>query len=185
MPRDERRAGAARAASFRSPPAKDLLLMGYGNSLRRDDGLGPALAERFEGTPGVRVEAAHQLNAEDAVLVSEHDRVVFVDASRDDSVTNFRWSRLRPEAEIAPFSTHALSPETVLSLSVQLTGRAPEAFLLEIKGEDWSLGEGFSDPGARRLGTAETFLRDKISKMGRAKPDRRAGRGEDPNRRRT
>jgi len=158
--------------------------MGYGNPLRRDDGLGVALAERFEGTPGILVEAAQQLNPEDAVLISEHDRVIFVDASRDDSVTNFRWSRLRPEARIAPFSAHALAPDTVLSLSVQLTGRAPEAYLLEIKGEDWSLGEGFSAPGLRRLGMAETFLRGKISIMGPARPPRNFRRAEDPNRRR-
>jgi hydrogenase maturation protease len=147
-----------------------LLIIGYGNPLRRDDGLGVVLAEKLEGTPSVRVETAHQLNAEDALLVSEHDRVVFVDASRDDSVTNFRWSRLRPEAAAAPFSAHDLGPETVLTLSLQLAGRAPEAYLLEIKGADWSLGEGFSDEGARRLGLAEAFLREKILKMGRSRP---------------
>jgi hydrogenase maturation protease len=184
MRRDERRAGAPGAASFRSPPAKDFLLIGYGNSLRRDDGLGPALAERFEATPGVKVETAHQLNAEDALLVSEHDRVVFVDASQNASVVNFRWSRLRSEAKAAPFSAHALDPETVLSLALQLAGRAPEAYLLEIKGDDWSLGEGLSPAGARRLDLAEAFLREKFSKMGLSGPPRNFRRAEDPNRRR-
>ncbi|MCU0727503.1 MAG: hydrogenase maturation protease, partial [Planctomycetes bacterium] len=60
-----------------------VLLIGFGNPGRRDDGLGPAVAQAVEGwgIPGVTVESDYQLHVEDAAAVSEHDAVIFADAA--------------------------------------------------------------------------------------------------------
>jgi hypothetical protein len=60
-----------------------ILVIGYGNPGRHDDGLGPAFAELVEklDLDHVTVEAGYQLTVEDAAIISEHDVVVFVDAA--------------------------------------------------------------------------------------------------------
>ena len=65
--------------------APRVLVLGYGNPGRQDDGLGPAAAARIEalGLPNVTVEADYQLNIEDGAALAGHDVALFVDASRD------------------------------------------------------------------------------------------------------
>jgi len=60
-----------------------ILVIGYGNLGRLDDGLGPAFAERVQALDlsGVTVESNYQLNIEDADLIAQFDVVVFADAS--------------------------------------------------------------------------------------------------------
>ena len=60
-----------------------VLLLGYGNPGRLDDGLGPALAARVEALalPGVTVQADYQLCLEDAEAAARHDVVIFADAA--------------------------------------------------------------------------------------------------------
>ena len=69
------------APRLRSGPMR-VLVLGYGNPGRRDDGLGPRLAEELSrmALPGVDVDSAYQFQAEDAAAVADHDVVVFVDA---------------------------------------------------------------------------------------------------------
>ena len=56
-----------------------ILVIGYGNELRRDDGLGPRVAASLAG-PGVRALAVRQLTPELAEEVATARLVVFVDA---------------------------------------------------------------------------------------------------------
>mgnify|MGYP006280659893 CR=1 FL=1 len=135
-----------------------LLLYGYGNPGRRDDGLGVAFAERIQsrGLEGITVETNYQLNAEDALEASHHDIVLFADASR--TVTDdFRLSRLMPEGEVS-FTTHAMSPGSVLALCRELYDRRPEAYLLELRGHQWDMAEELSPEGIGVLDKTVSFM---------------------------
>ncbi len=61
-----------------------VLVYGYGNPGRLDDGLGPALVRELSRR-GLRAEAdletAYQLQVEDAARVAEYDLVIFADAA--------------------------------------------------------------------------------------------------------
>ncbi|MHC4675441.1 MAG: hydrogenase maturation protease, partial [Planctomycetota bacterium] len=59
-----------------------ILIIGYGNPGRLDDGLGPALANAVDkmNLPGVTAEADYQLAVEDAAALAQHDIVIFADA---------------------------------------------------------------------------------------------------------
>jgi len=144
------------------------LVIGVGNPGRRDDGLGPALVERLAGfrLPERAVVKAeenaadafwtYQLNIEDAAVVREYDRVVFADATVEDAAP----AELRPLAP-APsiaFTTHEMSPASVLALGEELYGRKPKGFLLSIRGADWDLAEGLSAEAGRNLTEAERIL---------------------------
>ena len=138
--------------------APRILVYGIGNPGRRDDGLGPELAGRIEkaALPGVTVDANYQLNVEDALACSSHDLVIFIDASKD-GPEPFSFAELAPSRDIA-FTTHELSPESVLALSEELYGRLPKAWLLAVRGCDWEIGEGLSERAACNLSGAEAFL---------------------------
>ncbi|MEW6750990.1 MAG: hydrogenase maturation protease [Candidatus Latescibacterota bacterium] len=142
-----------------SPSPTDVLLVGYGNPGRLDDGLGPALAEAVQGMalPGVTVEVDYQLNVEHAALAVRYRHVLFVDAAVD-GPEPFTFRRLQAAGEAA-FTTHSLQPEAVLAMAGELFGARPEGFVLGIRGYDFSeFGEHLSPGALTNLAAALRFL---------------------------
>jgi hydrogenase maturation protease len=137
----------------------DLLLIGIGNSSRRDDGLGWAFLEAVEQRPGFqgRAEYRYQLQVEDAALIAEYPTVVFIDAFQGELPGGFRWQACAP-APAFEFTTHALPPEAILFLGDELYGQQPAAYILAIEGEEWGLREGLSARAAGHLQAALAFF---------------------------
>jgi hydrogenase maturation protease len=152
--------------------AEPVLIIGYGNLLRRDDGVGVVVAERLAARPrrGVQIIACPQLTPELAEPISRAAAVVFVDAAAS-GPRQVRMRRVRPTAAI-PFLAHGSSPALLLGLARALFGRQPPAWLLTIPGEDFGLGEGFSalaEAGVRTaLEQLEAWLRRQQSTRPRA-----------------
>jgi hydrogenase maturation protease len=135
------------------------LLFGIGNSGRCDDGLGWAFVERLQQQPAYagRLECRYQLQVEDAALVSRADRVLFVDSHRGALPGGFQMKPCAPARKFE-FSTHALSPSTVLYLCGELYGKAPPADLLLIEGLCWDLRTGLSGEAQLNLNEALGFF---------------------------
>jgi hydrogenase maturation protease len=156
-----------------------VLVYGYGNPGRQDDGLGPALAAGLAARgveDQVRIETGYQLQIEDAALVAEHDVVVFADADRTAGAP-FALRRLEPRSTTA-FTTHALAPETVLALARDHFGGRPRAFVLAIRGYEFAdFGEGLS-PGARHNLDAAVNYVDRALRDGELCGDAVAAREE-------
>ena len=134
------------------------LWIGIGNTGRSDDGLGWAFLDLIEqeGIPG-RKEYRYHLQIEDADLLRSCDRVIFIDSSREVLPGGFAFHQIGPREEVT-FTTHALSPETVLALSRNIYGHHPEAWMLAIEGSVWEIGEGLSDQADRHLELARENL---------------------------
>ena len=137
-----------------------VLVYGYGNPGRLDDGLGPALARDLAARDlgdEVTVESGYQLQVEDAALVADHGLVVFADADVA-CAEPFELRRLEPRAA-AEFSTHAVAPEALLALARQHFDCKTVGFVLGIRGYEWDeFGEELS-PGARRnLAAASDYM---------------------------
>ncbi len=134
------------------------LVIGYGNTLRSDDGAGPFVARALEGRvpAGTRVLDAHQLTPEMAIAISAAKRVVFVDAVEAPLESAPRVSRLEPEPGADPLNPHASDPGSLLWLAKTLFGGAPEAWLVAIPGAEFGFGETLS-PGAARA-SAEAIV---------------------------
>ena len=126
-----------------------LLVIGYGNELRSDDGVGPRVAAAVEqlNLPGVRTIACHQLTPELADAVSKAQRVVFVDATVD-TVAEIQLRELEP-AETRRITAHAGDPRTLLALARDVFGRCPAAWWLTIPIDQTGFGNELS-PLARR-----------------------------------
>lgn len=122
----------------------ELLVIGYGNTLRRDDGVGPRVAEAIEALnlPSVRTLVSQQLNPEHADPLARVRRAVFVDAAVDllDGV------KLRPlePGNTTQIMAHAADPRTLLALARDVFGRSPEAWWLTIPAVKLGFGTDFS-----------------------------------------
>lgn len=145
-----------------APALPRILVIGYGNPGRQDDGLGPAAAAEIEniGWPNVTTSDNYQLVIEDAVEVAAHDVVWFVDASCEGDAP-CTLSRLAPALDIT-FTSHLLKPESLLAIAHQQFGRSPEAYLLSIRGYQFDFLEGLSRPAADNLALAMVLLRRRI-----------------------
>ena len=121
-----------------------ILVIGYGNTLRRDDGVGPGVAEAVAALalPGVRTLACPLLTPELAEPVSQARMVLFVDAAVD-APREVQLRMLAP-AESSQIMAHAASPATLLALARDVFGHAPEAWLITIPVEELGIGEEFS-----------------------------------------
>ena len=130
------------------PPA-GLLVIGYGNTLRGDDGVGPKVAEAVAALdlPGVRVLACPLLTPELAEPISHARVVMFVDAAVD-APREVQRRKLAP-AESSQVMAHAASPATLLALARDVFGHAPEAWWLTIPVAELGIGEELS-PLAKR-----------------------------------
>jgi hydrogenase maturation protease len=122
----------------------DLLVIGYGNTLRRDDGVGPRVAEVVAelALPSVRTLACPLLTPELAEAVSQARVVVFVDAAVD--APREVQKRALAAAENSQVMAHAASPATILALARDVFGHAPQAWLITVPVEDLGIGDEFS-----------------------------------------
>ncbi len=142
-----------------------ILVLGYGNPGRRDDGLGPALADAVEkmALDSVTADSDYQLNIEYALDLKNYDMVIFVDAGLDVDEP-FEFRKLEPSKEIA-HTTHSMSAESVLGLAHELNESQPIAYLLAIRGYEFDFGEELSDKAKENLGLAMDFLLNFLSEQ--------------------
>ncbi len=121
-----------------------LLVIGYGNTLRGDDGVGPRVAEAVGHLrlPGVRTLICPLLTPELADPISRAGKVIFVDAAVD-APDEVQWRKLQPN-ESSQLMAHAADPRTMLALARDVFGRAPEAWWLTIPAVDLGFHEEFS-----------------------------------------
>ena len=107
------------------------VVIGVGNPLRQDDGLGRRAAQLLDQDlpPGAAdVTECHQLTPELAAKFAGAPVVVFLDASVDDIPGLVRQRIVAPEAPGA--WSHHLSPGQLLALAEELNGALPAAFLI-------------------------------------------------------
>jgi hydrogenase maturation protease len=131
-----------------------LLVIGYGNTLRNDDGVGSRVAETIEEAclPGVQTMVCALLTPELAEAISRVDRVVFVDAAVD-GPEEVQLRKLTPAAS-SQVMAHAANPQTMLALARDVFDHAPEAWWLTIPIADLGIGETFSPLAQRGMAVA-------------------------------
>jgi hydrogenase maturation protease len=143
-----------------------ILIYGYGNPGRQDDGLGIRLCEELENfvfenrITNVTFDTNYQLNAEDALAASGHDLVIFLDAAKN-SDESFSFIQIEPAPKIA-FSTHSMNPGTVLALCEELYKKKPKAYMLTMNGLEWEVAEAMTPEAERNLGLALEFMKIKL-----------------------
>jgi hydrogenase maturation protease len=139
-------------------PVPPLLLLAVGNRSRGDDALGPMLLDRLHDHPAVRAGGVElledfQLQVEHALDLAGRRAVLFADAARPRADPRVTVERIGPDANVLPAS-HALRPQAVLRVALDLHGHLPEAWLLSIPGGHFALGAKLSAGAEGRLAQA-------------------------------
>lgn len=139
-----------------------IAVVAYGNPLRGDDGVAWRVVERLERDGDLVVPLTlHQLTPEVALVLSQADGVIFVDARAGTAPGSVRCAELKPQAG-APGLTHHVSPEAVLALAQSLYGVQPRAALVTIAAESFALAEHLSLAVRRAVPRAVRLIRDLV-----------------------
>lgn len=140
-----------------------ILIYGYGNPGRKDDGLGCRFVELFSewssqnDIENIEFDCNYQLNIEDAHHISEKDLVIFVDASTE-NISDFLLTRVDESSDIS-FTSHEASPGYIYHLCTKLFDKRPNTFLLHIKGYEWNFEEGLSDLAFNNLKMSIEYMK--------------------------
>ncbi len=141
-----------------------VLIYGYGNPGREDDGLGIACTQRLEdwarqNAPGdFAFDMNYQLNIEDALEISVYDAVLFIDASTE-PIEDFLISEVKASDKVN-FTMHSASPSYIKYLCKQMYDMEPLVYLVHIKGYQWSMKEGLSEKATSNLEKTVTCLQE-------------------------
>jgi len=147
---------------------KKLLIYGYGNPGRQDDGIGARFIELLdqwietEKIEHVETDCNYQLNIEDAALVANYEKVIFVDASVAEDVVNYKLEHITPNDASIEFTMHAVSTAFVIDLCKKIYNKNPDAYNLHIKAYDFDFVEELSPKAIQNMHDAFDFLKKYI-----------------------
>ncbi len=111
-----------------------LLILGYGNETRGDDGIGPWVANSLQNRlqanqKSIQVLACHQLVPEFSALFCEFDYVIFIDAQI--GIFEVQLKPIEPKFE-GDWSFHHPEPASLLGLTGAVFGRIPLGLMVSI-----------------------------------------------------
>lgn len=131
-----------------------VLVVGYGNPLRGDDGIGWHAARLLATHPRLgdaRLLVQHQLVPELAADVSRASLVVLVDASAEGDPGSVRVRKVEPRLAAPATWSHHLDPQTLAGLAEALYGVTPPMVLVSVTAGSFAQGDGLSSILERTL----------------------------------
>lgn len=141
--------------------ATDFLIIGYGNTLRSDDGIGPRVADAIAcwQLPHVRAIAAPQLTPEMAEALATAEVAIFVDAQQNGPSSEVTFKPLNAASEALPTNAHISDPRRLLALTKHIYGRCPQAWLISVPGVNFDFGESLSEQARQGVEVALRRIR--------------------------
>jgi hydrogenase maturation protease len=124
-----------------------ILVVGYGNSLRSDDGAAHVVTSRLQQQElsQVQVLSVQQLTPELAETLSQVQLAIFVDVYMSDGDTQLRVESLPSQEQLESEARwkwiHQATPRSLLALTKQVYGVSPEAWWVLIPAVNLDLGE--------------------------------------------
>jgi hydrogenase maturation protease len=143
-----------------------ILVIGYGNSLRSDDGAGQYVAQKVAvwDRPLVMTQTAYQLNPDMVGAIIEASIVVFVSVVpvQPADPTSLQVQSLSPLSADRAWG-HDYSPAMLLTIAQQLYATVPKkSYWFQIRGENFEFGERFSSLTQQGIQQALTQLSELI-----------------------
>lgn len=160
---------------------KKLLLIGYGNPDREDDGvawhilraltvkLGLITPESYEDEfpESELIDFAFylQLTPEMAEEVASYPYVCFIDAHTGSIPESIRLIDVESEFQNSPF-THHLTPQSLISMCETIYGKKPDAALLSVLGHRFLFSRELSEETAKLVPQAVDLIWDWMNARG-------------------
>lgn len=132
----------------------EILVIGFGNSLRQDDGFGPSVIEELSTRvrdPRVEMLVRGTLTPELAEPLARVQYAFFVDASSELRPGEFQRRAVACNDKADVSLVHFLSPDALLVWTERIYGRVPRAELWLVGVEKTELGEELTPTVAQRV----------------------------------
>lgn len=159
---------------------QNILIIGYGNTLRSDDGVGYRIAELCEdfysksqlSEYSIKCLAIHQLTPELAELIAQSNLVIFIDAysvndqEKDLKVNNITLTMEALGNVTIPTSAlglHNNDPISLLNLSQYLYANSPTAWSILVPAINFDFGEVFSPLTEGAIAPALGYIQELIN----------------------
>ena len=141
------------------------LVIGYGNTLRGDDGVGPRVAEQLEAWTREQMRAlcVHQLIPELSAEIAQVEEVWFVDAWVGGAKPTVQTLTM---TQTFPVMDHGWQPEGLLHLAKMLYGAEPKAYHLLIPAQQFDYGETLSAMALSGLEWAVQTIKAAVDERG-------------------
>lgn len=153
-----------------APPS--LFILGVGNTLRTDDGIGIFICEHIAALPldHADVSFTPDLSTNWLELFASFDRVVIVDACAGGGET-IQFGRAGSHPHPPARVSHYLDAESLPELLGALYDEKPEILLCSVPANDFGMGEGLSKKGREMAEQAIGILRGWLQEEGYLLPE--------------
>lgn len=132
-------------------PQSPVLVIGYGNTLRSDDGAGQKVVQIIDrwNLPQIRSLFVHQLTPELAVLLAEVELAFFIDVyciAEDTGIkdSSIQVIRVDGQSTVGEGVGHLSDPQSLLYLTNLVYGQVPSAWWILIPAINFEFGEKMS-----------------------------------------
>jgi hydrogenase maturation protease len=126
-----------------------ILIIGYGNTLRSDDGIGPRAAELLGeccDDDRITIVACHQLTPELAPVLAEAGYLILLDAEIGGEPGHIRRRDLTPAPASKSVLSHAIDARGLLAIAQLLYEHAPPTTLFTVTGGSFAPGDALTPP---------------------------------------
>ena len=140
-----------------------ILLIGYGNPTRMDDGVGWYIAKMIRESISDRIDVmeADQLSIEMIEDIKDRQVVIFVDAHVSEEDDWIRISEVQPDSKLG-LTAHIVSPSNLLSICQSIYNKYPKAYLYSVKGVNFDFSEELSEQTRKSADEAIKLLSDLV-----------------------
>jgi len=154
-----------------TPLKASILIIGYGNPLRSDDGLGLVVAERLSTIPeiagddSIEITKSHQLMPELAETIARSALVLFIDAAvaaEGHTPGSMQSSVLESNSRSSVTLGHHCTPSELISFSAALFGGHPRALVVSLTAESFDYGDQLTPVVQEAIPSLIEFIRTQI-----------------------
>lgn len=123
----------------------NVIVIGYGNHLRSDEGIGQRVANEIAswGLSTVKVLAVHQLTSDLTATLASVDLVIFVDAYLSSEAFDVCVQSVLPSSD-KTIAKYTNEPQSLLALTQALYGHCPTAWSVKVPGINFETGDRIS-----------------------------------------
>ncbi|MBN1265466.1 MAG: hydrogenase maturation protease [Anaerolineales bacterium] len=126
---------------------KRALVIGYGNTIRGDDGFGLYVASLLSSrlnADQVTILTPRQLTPDLAEQVSQHELTILIDAQQGDRPGRVHHHVIEVPEGASPAYQHHITPEVLSGITTVLYGIQPQIHLFSVESASFEIGEGLS-----------------------------------------
>lgn len=148
-----------------STSVKKILIIGIGNTLRSDDGVGAFVCTSIDkmNLPGVTIDIVQQLQVEMIEEMTHYDHVILVDASTTNDTIQFE--PLQENLQQTVSSSHHINASLVQTLSQKLYNKTLSIYLCAIPATNFDNGDTLSIQTEEIANEAIVLIKTWITKV--------------------